>query len=101
VSTLRRFLWQNFGATLNRQTIIISSLMVLIILCALLFMITRQSVFLILTLITSTVGGLIAFGSSYRSIDWALSDKEKRKQIEEETALKQLRARAHEKHFQH
>ena len=101
MNALRRFLWQNFGATLNRKTIIISSLMVLIILCALLFMTTRQSMFLILTLITSAIGGLIVFGSSYRAIDWALSDTERRKQIEEETALKQLRERAREKHFQH
>ncbi|GHO96813.1 hypothetical protein KSF_068610 [Reticulibacter mediterranei] len=101
MDALRRFLWTNFGATLNRKTVIISSLILLIILCALLFTITHLSVFLILTLLTSTIGGLIVFGSSYRAIDWALSDKEKRQQIEEETALKQLRDRAREKHFQH
>lgn len=101
MDTLRRFLWKNFGATLNRKTIIISSLILLMILSVVLFVLTRHMAFLILTLITCVIGGLLVFGGSYRAIDWALSDKEKRKQIEEETAQKQLRERARDKHFQH
>lgn len=101
VDAIRRFLWKNFGATLNRRTLFALGLVLLMLLCCMLFVLTQNSFIRFLAVLTTSVGSIFLLGSSSSLIAWTLSDKKGRKQIEEEVALKQLKSRARDKHFQH
>jgi hypothetical protein len=101
---IRRFLWRNFGVTLDRETKIVGSIVIICLLAAVVFSIlfarTHASFFLLLVVLSTAGAGTFAFGGSYRAMSWGLSSKEERKKIEEEVALEQLRRRARDKHFQ-
>src|SRR5258708_5330728 len=100
---IRRFLWKNLGITLDRQTLLITGIVVLSFTVAIVFRllanITTNSLFRLLFLITILPGGIIVMGSSYRLIEWNLSDKEGREEIEREVALGQLKRRVNDKNF--
>jgi len=94
---IRRFLWKNLGITLDRQTLLITGIVVLSFTVAIVFGLlantTNNSLFRLLFLITIIPGGIIVIGSSYRLIAWNLSDKEGRAEIEREVALGQLNSK--------
>jgi hypothetical protein len=104
MDTLRRWLWKSLGVTLDRETKIVSGIVIGctlgVIVFGVLFAVTHASLFLLLAILSLSGAGIIAFGGSYSSISWGLASKEGRQKIEEEIALKQLRRRAHDKHYQ-
>jgi hypothetical protein len=104
MDTVRRFLWKQFGLTLDRETRLVGSIVVLmgvaVVVCGICFVVTHASLFLLLTILSGSVVGMIAFGGSSSAMDWGLSSKEERQKIEEEIALKQLRRRVRDKHYE-
>jgi hypothetical protein len=104
MDTIRRFLWKHFGMALDRETCIVGGVTVLLVLGIIVFgiyfAITHAALFLLLALLCGSIAGMLSFGGSYDAIDWALSSKEERQKIEEEIALKQLRRRVRDKHYQ-
>jgi hypothetical protein len=104
MDTIRRFLWKHFGITLDRETYIVGGVTALLVLGVIVFgvcfAVTHASLYLLLAVLCGSVAGLGAFGGSYDAVDWALSSKEERQKIEEEIALKQLRRRVRDKHYQ-
>lgn len=104
MDNIQRFLWKYFGVTLDRQTRIVGSIIVLstlaIVVFGICFAITHAALFLLLVILSASVAGLIAFGGSYNSFDWSLASKEERKKIEEEIALKQWRRRVRNTHYE-
>jgi hypothetical protein len=101
---VRRFLWKNFGMTLDRETRIVGSIVVLSILAVIVFgillAITHATVFLFLVVLSASAAGTVAIGSCYSSLSWSLSSKEERNKIEEEIALKQWKRRARDTHYE-
>ncbi|BCL78686.1 hypothetical protein ccbrp13_11510 [Ktedonobacteria bacterium brp13] len=101
---VRRFLWEKFGVTLDRETRIVGSIVVLSILAAVVFgiffAITHATLFLLLVVLSASAAGIVAIGSCYSSLSWSLGSKEERKEIEEEIALKQWRRRARDTHYE-
>jgi len=101
---VRRFLWKNFGVTLDRETRIVGSIVVLSMLAVVVFgillAITHATFFLLLVVLISSAVGIVAIGSCYSSLSWSLSSKEERKKIEEEIALKQWKRRARDTHYE-
>ncbi|HEX7734586.1 MAG TPA: hypothetical protein VF458_06980 [Ktedonobacteraceae bacterium] len=101
---IRRFLWKHFGITLDRETRVVASIVVLGVVGVLGFgigfAITHAAFFLLLVVLCASGAGLVGFGGSYSAISWSLASKEERKKIEEEIALKQLRRRARDKHYE-
>ena len=101
---LRRLLWNNFGITLDRETKIVGSIALVCFLAAvtfgILFALTQASFFLLLVVLSVAGVGTLAFGGSYSAFSWGLASKEERAKIEEEIALKQLRRRVRDKHYQ-
>ena len=104
METVRRFLWKHFGITLDRETCIVGGTAVLLVVGVVVFgvcfAITHASLFLLLTILCGSVVGMLAFGGSYSAVDWGLSSKEERQKIEEEIALRQLRRRVRDKHYE-
>lgn len=104
MDNVRRFLWKYFGVTLDRETrtflsiVLVSCLAAIVF--ALFFVLTRSSFFLLLTVLALSAGGLVLLGNSNNAFSWGLSNKEERQKIEEEIALKQLRRRARDKHYE-
>lgn len=102
---LRSFFWKHFGITLDRETrlvIGVGSLSTLLAVAfGILFAITHSSFFLFLVVIVFIPVGALLMGSNYHAALWGVSSKEERKKIEEEIALKQLKRRARDQHFQH
>ena len=104
MDTVRRFLWRHFGITLDRETRIVGGIAVLIgvgaVVFGVCFAVTHASLFLLLAILCGSGVGMLAFGGSYSAVDWGLSSKEERQRIEEEIALKQLRRRVRDKHYE-
>lgn len=104
MSRIRDWLWKSLGITLDRETKIVGGIVagstLLAILFGILFVITHVGLLLLLTGLSLAVVLIILFGSSYRTLSWSLASKEERKRIEEEMALKQLRRKARDTHFQ-
>ncbi|HET9918679.1 MAG TPA: hypothetical protein VFQ30_02470 [Ktedonobacteraceae bacterium] len=104
MSRIRDWLWKSLGITLDRETKIVGGIVagstLLAILFGILFVITHVGLLLLLTGLSFAVVLIILFGSSYRTLSWSLASKEERKRIEEEMALKQLRRKARDTHFQ-
>ena len=104
MENIRRLLWKYFGATLDGETrtfltIVLGSVLAIIVF-GLLFALTRSSFFLLLVVLAASAGGMVLLGNSNDAFSWGLASKEERKKIEEEIALKQLRRRAHDKHYE-
>lgn len=103
MNKIRDFLWKRLGVTLDRETWIVGSIVLgsflTAVVCAILFVITHASFFLLLTVLGASGAGLFAFGGSYNAMSWALGSEEERRKIEEEIALKQWRRRARDPHF--
>ena len=101
---IRNWLWKSLGVTLDRETKMVGGIVagstLLAILFGSLFVTTHAWLFLLLTVVSSAVVLIVLLGSSYSAISWSLASKEERKKIEEEVALKQLRRRARDTHFQ-
>jgi hypothetical protein len=101
---IRRYLWEQFGVTLDRETKIVGSIVVMCVIAAVVFSILfafiHASFFLLMVVLTTAGAGTVAFGGSYDAMAWGLASKEDRKKIEEEIALKQLRRRARDPHYQ-
>lgn len=101
---IRKWLYQYLGITLDRETKIVGGIVIGGTLSGILFAsllaITHAAVFLPLTVLSFAVVSILAFGGSYKAVSWSLSSKEGRREIEEEVALKQLRRRVRDKHFQ-
>ncbi|GHO45985.1 hypothetical protein [Ktedonospora formicarum] len=101
---IRRLLWRYLGITLDRKTKLVASIVILgiggVIGFGIGFAVTHASFFLFMTLVCGSVAGLFGIGGSYNAMDWGLSSKEERRRIEEEIALKQMRRRARDKHFE-
>lgn len=104
MSRIRDWLWKSLGITLDWETKIVGGIVagstLLAILFGILFVITHVGLLLLLTGLSLAVVLIILFGSSYRTLSWSLASKEERKRIEEEMALKQLRRKARDTHFQ-
>ncbi len=104
MDTVRRFLWKHFGITLDRETRLVGGIAMLLVVGVVVFgvcfAITHTPLFLVLTILCGSAVGMLAFGGSYDAVDWGLSSKEERRKIEEEIALKQLRRRARDKHYE-
>jgi hypothetical protein len=104
METIQRFLWKHFGITLDRETRLVGGIAVLMGVAAVVFgvcfVVAHNSLFLLLTLLCGSSVGMLAFGGSYNAMEWGLSSKEERRKIEEEIALKQLRRRARDKHYE-
>ncbi|SRR5579884_3222714 len=104
METVRRFLWKHFGITLDRETRIVGGIAVLMVIAAIIFgvcfAVTHASLFLLLVILCGSATGMLAFGGSYSAWEWGLASKEERRKIEEEIALKQLRRRAHDQHYE-
>jgi hypothetical protein len=101
---IRNWLWKNLGVTLDRKAKMVGGIVagstLLAILFGSLFVTTHTWLFLLLTVVSSAVVLIVLLGGSYSAISWSLASKEERKNIEEEVALKQLRRRARDTHFQ-
>jgi hypothetical protein len=101
---VRRYLWKQFGVTLDRETKIVGGIVAACVIAAIVFGIffalTHASFFLLMIVLSIAGAGTIAFGGSYNAMSWGLASKEERKKIEEEIALKQLRRRARDSHYQ-
>lgn len=101
---VRRLLWKQFGITLDHETQIVGAAigigLVGLIGFGIAFAITHSTLFLLLAIVSAAAPSMLAFGGSYDAISWSLSSKEQRKKIEEEIALKQLRRRARDKHYE-
>jgi hypothetical protein len=104
MDTIRRFLWKQFGITLDRETCIVGGIAVLMVVAIIVFgvclAVTHAVLFSLLIILCGFVVGILAFGGSYSAMEWGVSSKEERQKIEEEIALKQLRRRARDKHFE-
>jgi hypothetical protein len=104
VNRIRRFLWKYLGMTLDRETLIVIGVVVLCFIATIVFGILSETynsfVFRLLSFITGIPLVLIVFGSTSHAMFWGLSDKNERAEIEKEVALKQLRRRARDKHYE-
>lgn len=92
---VKRFLWKNLGITLNKRFMILAGIVLISCIAAVspaFFPAIAQNRYALIavTLIT-TAGFTIVLGSTYTALDWALSSKEERRQIETEVSLKQLK----------
>lgn len=101
---VRRFLWKQFGVTLDRETKIVGGIVagcvIAAIVFSILFALIHASFFLLMVVLSMAGAGTVAFGGSYNAMAWGLASKEERKKIEEEVALKQLKRRARDPHYQ-
>lgn len=101
---IRSWLWKSLGITLDREAKMVGGMVVggtlLTILFGILFLVTHTELFVLLAALNFAVTFFVTFGSSYSAASWGLASKEERKKIEEEMALKQLKRRTREKHFQ-
>lgn len=104
METVRRFLWKHFGITLDRETRIVGSIAMLMIVAAVVFgvcfAVTHAALFLLLAILCGSAVGMLAFGGSSNAWEWGVSSPEERRKIEEEIALKQLRRRARDEHYE-
>ncbi|EFH81834.1 hypothetical protein [Ktedonobacter racemifer] len=92
---VRRLLW-NVGLVPNKETFIfvgialVSCLATLV--CGILLAITHDLLFGSLIVLVSLPAFIISFGGSYRLMNWTLSSKEERANIEKEMAVQLLRS---------
>lgn len=92
---VRRFLWQNFGVTLNRQTIFLIVAFFITCIAAVLYVLAPEgSLVRFLLLLLMIPGVTVALGGSYRALWWGVSSKKERAKLEVEVALKQWKAHA-------
>jgi hypothetical protein len=101
---VRNFLWKHLGITLNRKTWIAGSLFIVLFMMgvvgAVVFGQTGSSFFQLMMVLGASGAGIFVLGGSYNALDWSFSDKEGRRKIEEEIALKQWRERARDPHYE-
>lgn len=101
---IRDFLWKYLGMTLDREKLLVLGLVVLslvgTIVLGILFGVTGNPLFRVLGFFAAIPAVLIALGGSYKTLDWSLSDKNGRRNIEEEMTLNQLKRRARDKHYE-
>lgn len=101
---IRIFLWKYLGMTLDRETMIVIGVVIVSCVATIVFGIldgiTSNPVFHVLAFLSAAPAVLITIGSSYSAVNWSLSNESERKEIEENIALKQLRRRAKDKHYQ-
>jgi hypothetical protein len=104
MNKLRNFLWKYLGITLDRQTSFVLGTLLLSGIAAIVFGIlsisTNSSLFRLLFVIVLIPTVAISGGSVYGLVMWSLSSKSERKEMEEEIALKQLKRRVNDKHFE-
>lgn len=100
----RDFLWKHLGITLNRGTWIAGSLFALFFVMAVVGAVvvgqTGSSFFRLIMVLGVSGASIFALGGSYYAFAWGLSDKEERRKVEEEVALKQWRKRARDPHYE-
>jgi len=101
---LRNILWKYLGVTLDKQTRILIGVISISCIAAIVFGIlaanTGSAVFRVLCVLAFVPVGTIVFGSCYLPLTWSLSSKSERREIEQEVALKQLKRRANDPHFE-
>jgi hypothetical protein len=104
MNTLRNLLWKNLGITLDKNFFnpvgIVLGGCIAAIVFGFLWMNTHDAIFRILFYISCAPVVIILFGSLYRPLMWGFSNKEQRRELEQEVALEQFRRRAHDKHFE-
>ena len=76
---IRRYLWEQFGVTLDRETKIVGSIVVMCVIAAVVFSILfafiHASFFLLMVVLTTAGAGTVAFGGSYDAMAWGLASK--------------------------
>lgn len=101
---IRRLLWKYLGITLDRKTIVVIGVVafscIAAIVCGFLALATNSVVWRLLAFLFAIPAIIMLFGGSYNAMFWGVSNKEGRKEIEEEVALKQLKKRARDKRYQ-
>jgi hypothetical protein len=95
MDAIRRFLWRYLGITLDRETYMLVGFILLacIAACLLGFVpaISQNQILRVVCYIATIPGGILLLGCFSRSILWGLSNKEERRQIETDIALRQLK----------
>jgi hypothetical protein len=101
---LRNMLWKYLGITLDKQTYFIIGIVSISCIAAMVFGIlaasTNSTLFRLLFVFTIIPAATILLGSINRPLMWGLSTESERKEIEQELALKQLKRRAKDSHFE-
>jgi hypothetical protein len=104
MNKLRNILWKNLGITLDKRLFFIVGIVSISCIAAIFFgrlsASTNNSLFHVLFVLALIPVVAISLGSAYRPLMWGLSNKSERKEIEQEVALKQLKRRANDQHFE-
>jgi hypothetical protein len=104
MNKLRNLLWKNLGITLDKRFFFIVGVVSISCIAAIVFGFlaasTNSALFRILFVLALIPAIAISLGSAYSPLMWGLSNQSEREQIEQEVALKQLKRRADDPHFE-
>lgn len=104
MNKLRNILWKHLGITLDKQTYWIAGIVLVSCIATMVFGIlaasTNITLYRILFVVVSIPASTILLGSINRPLMWSLSTKSERLEMEREIALKQLKRRVNDPHFE-
>jgi len=104
MNKLRNMLWKNLGITLDKKFYFLVGGVSISCIAAIVFGILADSMnsalFRVLFLLALVPVVAVVMGSCYRPLMWSLSNKDERKEIEQEVALEQLKRRVNDQHFE-
>ena len=104
MNKLRNVLWKNLGITLDKRSYFLVGIVSISCVAAIVFGLLADSMnsalFRVLFLLALVPVVAIVMGSCYRPLMWSFSNKDERREIEQEVALEQLKRRANDSHFE-
>ena len=104
MNKLRDMLWKNLGITLDKKFYFLVGIVSISCVATIVFGILADSLnsalFKVLFVLALIPVVAIVMGSCYRPLMWSFSNKDERREIEQEVSLDQLKRRVNDKHFE-
>ena len=104
MNKLRNMLWKNLGITLDKKFYFLVGIVSISCVAAIVFGILadnlNSALFKVLFVLALIPVVAIVMGSCYRPLMWSFSNKDERREIEQEVSLDQLKRRVNDKHFE-
>lgn len=104
MNKLRDMLWKNLGITLDKKFYFLVGIVSISCVAAIVFGLLADSLnsalFRVLFLLALVPVVAIVMGSCYRPLMWSFSNKDERREIEQEVSLEQLKRKVNDKHFE-
>lgn len=97
-------LWKNLGITLDKKFYFLVGIVSISCVATIVFGILADSLnsalFKVLFVLALIPVVAIVMGSCYRPLMWSFSNKDERREMEQEVALEQLKRRVNDQHFE-